>query len=153
LRGHKGGLYEGGIRTPTLANWPRRLKPGEVAPPLHVTDWMPTLCALAGYKPPKDLKWDGHDIWPVLSGQITQPEPRTLYWLGPGRRSQAVRHGDWKLIVTKDGKEELFNLASDLGESNNVAARHPEVVSDLKKRLAEEAARDDDAVVKEKAAP
>ncbi|MBI5396724.1 MAG: sulfatase-like hydrolase/transferase [Verrucomicrobia bacterium] len=149
LRGGKAELFEGGIRVPALINWPGRLKPGEISAPLHVVDWMPTFCALAGWKPAKDLKWDGRDIWPVLSGAQPRPETRTLYWLGPNRRASAIRHGDWKLNVPKDKPAELYDLVNDLSETKNVAEQHPGRVAELKKRMAEQAARDDDAKVKE----
>src|SRR5262245_51449513 len=57
LRGHKSGIYEGGIRTPGLASWRGKLTPGETQSPMHAVDWMPTLCALAGAKPDGDVKW------------------------------------------------------------------------------------------------
>ncbi|MCI0461085.1 MAG: sulfatase-like hydrolase/transferase [Gemmataceae bacterium] len=148
-RGYKTQLYEGGIRTAAIAHWPGHLRPGRVEAPLHITDWMPTLCGLAGYRPTADLKWDGQDVWPLLSGGEPPREPRTLYWLGVGRRSSALRHGDWKLHLTQAGAVELYNLAVDPGEKDNVATRHPDVVIDLKKRLQALSARDDDAVVKE----
>ncbi len=151
LRGHKTQVYEGGIRTPGVVSWPGRLGPGEIHTPLHAVDWMPTLCALAGAEPPGDLKWDGANIWPVLSGQATALPARTLYSVAPGFRAQMVRYRDWKLIVTKaSGKqgptEELYDLATDLGEAKNVAAERPEVLADLKQRLTEVSARDRDAV-------
>jgi arylsulfatase A-like enzyme len=152
FRGGKWSLYEGGIRTPAIVSWPGRLQPGKIDAPLHVTDWMPTLCALAGYKPEKDLKWDGRDIWPMLTGQVAAPETRTLYWLGPGRESSAVRQGDWKLVVSKGDNEELFNLADDPGEKKNLAAQLPNRVAELKKLMMQQAARDNDAAVKEKPA-
>lgn len=158
-RGHKSGVYEGGIRTPGIAHWPGKLAPGEVHTPLHAVDWMPTLCALAGAKPGGDLKWDGANIWPVLTRQEKTPAPRTLYSAGTGFRSGAIRHGDWKLIVNHaaQGKkgakqspaEELFNLASDPGETKNLAAEKPDVLADMKQRLADISARDKDAVAKD----
>jgi arylsulfatase A-like enzyme len=146
LRGQKGQLYEGGIRTPAIAWWPKRLKPGKVNVPLHITDWMPTLTRLAGYQPKRNLKWDGQDVWPVLSGDAEQLEARVLYWLGPGRKASAIRLGDWKLIVTGD-KQELFNIATDPEEKENVAGTQPEQLTELTKLLARHAARDNDAVV------
>ena len=153
LHGHKSSVYEGGIRTPGLACWPGKLTVGEVQTPLGAIDWMPTLCALAGAKPAGDLKWDGIDIWPVLTQSGATPPDRTIYSAAPNFRAQMVRHGDWKLIVTPaDGKKgkasqvELFNLASDLGESKNLAAKMPEKVAEMKQRLAEISRRDRDAV-------
>jgi arylsulfatase I/J len=151
LRGKKGQLYEGGIRVPALIQWPGRLKPGTVNAPLHVIDWMPTLTRLAGCAPPTDLKWDGRDIWPVIAGEDRRPAERTLYWLGVSRRESAVRRGDWKLLVPQKGPPQLFNLAADPGEAKDLAAEQPERVEELKRLLAEAAARDDDALPKDPA--
>jgi arylsulfatase A-like enzyme len=114
---------------------------------------MPTLCALAGAVPAQDLKWDGLNVWPVLTRQVKTLPPRTLYSAAPAFRAQMVRHGDWKLIVTraagkKGPTEELFDLAADLSETKNLAAEKPEVLAEMKQRLAEISARDKDAVVK-----
>jgi arylsulfatase A-like enzyme len=154
LRGHKTQVYEGGIRTPGVAVWPGRIPVGEIQVPLHAVDWMPTLCALAGAKPAGDLNWDGRDIWPVLSGREKSPPPRTLYSAAPRFGSQMVRHGDWKLIVhhgdeRKPARDELYDLASDLGESKNLAGEQPDVLAAMKQHLAEITARDKDAVARD----
>jgi arylsulfatase A-like enzyme len=98
LRGQKGDLYEGGIRVPTIASWPGKLKPGKLTAPLHIVDWAPTLCALADCPPQPSPSWDGMNIWPLLSG-AAEAEPRLLYWTAPGFRASAVRAGGWKPIV------------------------------------------------------
>ncbi len=154
FRGYKTQVYEGGIRTPGVVRWPGHLKPCEIHMPLHAVDWMPTLCGLAGAEPAQDLKWDGIDIWPVLTQQAKTLPTRTLYSAGPGFRAQMVRHGDWKLVVTKsNGKkgptEELFDLAADPGETKNLAAEQSAVLAELKRRLDEVSARDLDAVVRD----
>ncbi|MBM3830424.1 MAG: arylsulfatase [Verrucomicrobia bacterium] len=156
LRGHKSGIYEGGIRTPGVAHWPEKIAPGEIHTPLHAVDWMPTLCALAGAKPPGDLKWDGANIWPVLTRAERSPAPRAIYSTSPNFRSAAIRHGDWKLIVNRaaDARkgterppaEELFNLAADPGEKQNLAAEKPDVLAEMRRRLAEISARDKDTL-------
>ena len=151
LHGKKTELYEGGIRVAALANWPGVLKPGQETAPIHVVDWMPTLCGLAGYKPQRDLKWDGQDIWPVLTGAVTA-RPRELYWAGSGHRTDAVRHGDWKLIVHRkpEAPPELFNLAQDPHEQANLAGEQPERVAALEQLLARLAERDNDALANDK---
>lgn len=151
-RGQKGDLYEGGIRVPTLVSWPAQLKPGKLAAPTHITDWMPTFCALAGWRASEgaDLKWDGRDLLPVLMGRL-QPGPRPLYWTAPGFRARALRFGDHKLIVTgKEGQEtvELFYLAADPQEKNNLAGQLPAKVAELRQMLAQVARNDRDAMVK-----
>ena len=160
-RGHKGEVYEGGIRTPGIAHWPGRLSPGEIHIPLHAVDWMPTLCALAGAKPSGDLHWDGLDIWPVLTREAKDFPARTLYSAAPRYGAQMVRHGDWKLVITKaENKqkkttaagrvtEELFDLAADPGETKNLATEQPAVLAQMKARLAEISARDGDAKAKD----
>jgi arylsulfatase A-like enzyme len=149
LRGQKGSLYEGGIRVPTIANWPGTLDPGKCAVPLQITDWMPTFCSLAGYAPEHDLHWDGANIWPILTREATQ-ESRPLYWAGTGYRSRALRDGDWKLIVHSRGdalERELFNLARDPGEGTDLASRMPDKVAQMEATLAQVAAADGDAKV------
>jgi len=141
LRGHKGQLYEGGIRVVALANWPGKLTPGKVTAPMHAADWMPTLARLAGCAKPADLKWDGRDVWGVLTGEVKDPPPRTIYV--PARTGAAVRHGEWKLIAFKEeNRRELFNLAEDPYEKNDLAARHPEKVKELEQIL-EDLRKDD----------
>jgi arylsulfatase A-like enzyme len=153
LRGEKGTAYEGGTRVPTIANWPAKLKPGKVASPVHIADWMPTLTKLAGYVASEDLKWDGIDIWPQIAEGAKAPE-RTLYGVAPGRRASILRRGDWKLIVNRDRTlgDELFDLASDPYEKQNLAEREPQRVVELKELLSQVAARDGDAAVPKNAA-
>lgn len=154
LRGQKGDLYEGGIRVPTIANWPGRLKPGKCTSAIQITDWMPTFCALVEHQPATDLKWDGTNIWPVLAGQATR-ESHPLYWTAPGFRARAVRVGGWKLIEHAAGKGggvpkvELFDLVSDPNETTDLAAKKPEKLAELQKQLAEIAKADGDAVAKD----
>jgi arylsulfatase A-like enzyme len=150
-RGQKGQLYEGGIHVAAVANWPGRLSPGKLESPVHIVDWMPTICALAGATTGDGLKWDGTNLWPLLTGH-TAAQPRTLYWAGTGFRTQAVRQGDWKLIVTPGAtgeKAELFNLASDPGEASDLAAAQPDRVAALRRVLAEISQADRDAVAKD----
>jgi arylsulfatase A-like enzyme len=155
LRGIKGEVYEGGIHTPAIARWPGQLKAGKFTGVAHISDWMPTFCALAGYQPEKDLKWDGQNIWPQLTG-AESPKPRTIYIAGPGFRASALRDGDWKLVVAKEGaakkaaeKAELFNLVSDPNETTDLAGQLPDVVGRLRMKLEQAAAADHDAEAKD----
>ncbi len=150
LRGNKTDVYEGGIRVPTFVNWPARLKPGKLDAPVHIADWMPTLCALTGSTPGQDLKWDGQNVWPLITGE-QKAQPRTLYWVGPNSKARALRDGDWKLVVFEKGKEpkvELYDLSTDPNEINDLAAQNPDQVKSLVARMAEVASRDGDAQVK-----
>jgi len=146
LRGRKTQVYEGGIRVPAVAQWKGRLAPRRLDVPIHVIDWMPTLAALAGYEPSRDLKWDGRDVWPWLSDASAEPtETRTLYWLGPGGRSAALRRSRWKLVVTGE-MEELFDLGHDPNETTDLIALHADVADELRRLLEAERGRDNDAV-------
>ena len=83
---------------PGFVNWPRHLTAGRIAAPVHIVDWMPTLCHLAGFELGQSLQWDGQNIWPVITGETTNPAERVLYWKTPS--AAAVRKGEWKLIVS-----------------------------------------------------
>ena len=135
LRGQKGQLYEGGIRVPAFVNWPGKLDPRKVSAPIHAVDWFPTLCAVTDTKPKVDPNWDGHNVWPLLTGETATADPRTLYW--PYGQAAAVRQGDWKLIVQKSGKTELFDLAADPNEKTDLSRKESGKVDELKKVLSE----------------
>ncbi|MCP4172564.1 MAG: sulfatase-like hydrolase/transferase [Fuerstiella sp.] len=150
LRGKKGDVYEGGTRVPTIVSWPARVKPGKVNNPVHVTDWMPTFCSLADFEPARDLKWDGVNLVPLLLHRVEMSK-RPLYTAGPRWRASALRYGDWKLVVT--GKDEnrnveLFNIATDVNESKNLADTESHRVDAMLTRLQEAARRDNDALAR-----
>ena len=150
LRGRKGTIYEGGTRVPTIVSWPGRIRSGKNAAPVYVPDWMPTFCALAGYESDRDLKWDGVDLSVLLLQGEALPE-RDIYIAGPRWRANSLRRGDWKLIVS-DAKPkqsiELFNIAEDPSEKNNLAKRESARVKALLKRMEQAARADRDSVVK-----
>lgn len=148
LRGEKGGVYEGGTRVPCIANWPGVLKPGRHDFPVQITDWMPTFAALAGFKPEKDPKWDGVNLWPQLA-EGTVPPTRVLYTVAPGFKSRALRLDPWKLVEHGEGgkaRYELYDILADPGETNDLAALKPDVLATMKERLAVKAKADRDAV-------
>ena len=134
-RGGKGMLYEGGTRVAALANWPGHIKPGDVAGMMHMVDMFPTLAGVAGVPLGKGKPLDGLNVWPAISEG--QPSPRTevVYNVEPFRA--AVRQNDWKLIwrTPLPAALELYNLADDPSEKNNVAAQHPETVIALQQRI------------------
>jgi arylsulfatase A-like enzyme len=139
LRGQKNELHEGGIRVPAFVNWPGHLSPRKVTAPLHAADWTPTLTKLVGWKPAVDPKFDGLDIWPLLTGSVAQPEPRSIYIPHPG--GQALLDGDWKLIVHA-GKNasratELYHITEDPYEEHDLSAQEPARVQQLQAKLAE----------------
>ena len=122
---------DSGIRVCAFVNWPGTLAPRKVTAPMHAVDWFPTISAVAGYKPARELKWDGMDMWPVLTGRLAKPEPRTILWRFT--KGDAIRSGDWKLIVSKSDKAELFNLAEDPCEKNGLAAAESKRAGELRK--------------------
>lgn len=143
LRGEKRDMYEGGIRSPLIASWPGTVEAGTVSD--HVGafwDVLPTACDLAGTPHPAGL--DGISFFPTLLGKGTQREHEYLYWEffeKGGRR--ALRIGDYKvvqndLLKKKQGPIEIYNLKTDLAETNNIAAETPAIVARAK-RLFQEA--------------
>jgi len=143
LRGWKGEVYEGGIRVPALAYWPGELEPRKINTFTHVTDLMPTICGLAGYKPKKDLKWDGIDLWPILKRKSDGSKERLLYCKGVNGTNSTLHKWPWKLIVGKS-KDQLFNLSKDPNEKNDVADTEKKKLQELKKFLEVEVFKDND---------
>jgi arylsulfatase len=135
LRGMKGSLYEGGIRTPLIAHWPGRIKPGTTtALPTAFWDVLPTLCEVAGAPVPTDI--DGLSFLPTLLGKDRQKRHEFLYWEFPSSGGQqAVRAGKWKAVRQNLAKgpagTELYDLEADPAESRNLADAEPAVVKRL----------------------
>ncbi len=147
LRETKGSLREGGIRVPLIARWPGRVPAGRITDfATAFWDFLPTAADLAGAKSPGGI--DGISVLPTLLGRSQKPH-EYLYWErlgGPSKLTRAVRLGDWKgYQETPDGPIELYDLKSDPAESRNVAAKHPDVVSSMRRTMAE--ARTDAAVI------
>jgi arylsulfatase A-like enzyme len=132
LRGFKMTTYEGGPRVPFLAQWKGKLPAGKTYDlPVMNLDVLPTAVAAAGGKVDPAWKLDGVDLLPYVTGANKARPHETMYWrYGP---QWAVRHGDYKLVVSNggSGKPELYNLASDVSESNDLAASQPEKASQL----------------------
>jgi arylsulfatase A len=126
LRGQKTELYEGGHRVPTIIRWPGRIEAGVSNAIGHSTDLLPTFGSLAGISDDQ-YTTDGTDLSSLLFEGQSLPS-RLLYWRV--FTDHAVRHGPWKLLITEQATE-LFRLDSDLGEQNNIADQHPQVVQRL----------------------
>lgn len=158
LRNFKGSIYEGGVRGCAFANWPGRIPAGQrIAEPMHVIDWYPTLVKLAGGSLDQKLPIDGLDVWPMLTEQSPSPHKAILSVKSPTQA--ALRIGDWKLIShenpvsdTADGAKpksrakkrnqkepliELYNLATDIGETTNMADKEPDRVAKMKASFVE----------------
>jgi len=134
LRGFKGTLFEGGIRVPFLVSWPGVLPAGKAFDaPATGLDLLPTLLAAGGAQPGAWADSDGVNLLPFLLGQNPARPHEDLFWRF--NVVAAVRAGDWKLIRIQGAPPLLFNLAADLPEKNNVAAEHPEIVSNLLAKL------------------
>jgi arylsulfatase A-like enzyme len=165
LRGNKGGYYEGGIREPFIAYWPGVIKPGTTnTTPIHNVDLYPTFLAVAGAKTPANKTLDGESLLPLFKG-AGKLKRQAIFWHFPGylddpvirgrdpvfrsRPVSVIRKGDWKLHLYHEewqldgGREklatnnavELYNLAADIGERNNLAnanrAKRDELLNDL----------------------
>ena len=141
LRGYKGGIYEGGIREPLIVRWPGQVPAGTTSDYVSgFEDWFPTLLAMVGATNDEPKGLDGINLLPTLLGHKQAARPflyREFHGYGG---QQAVRVGDWKLIhrdlLGRKGKPahpttELYNLATDPSEQDNVAASHPDIVAKL----------------------
>ena len=136
FRGYKGEVYEGGMRVPLVVRWPGKIKAGTVNEHIaYFPDLMPTLLELTGHKELTPKGIDGLSFAPTLHGE-SQAKHEFLYWEFPSYTGQqAVRMGDWKGLRRglSKGKivTELYNLKDDIGEKNNIAAKHPDIVKKI----------------------
>jgi arylsulfatase A-like enzyme len=148
LRSGKGSLYEGGTREPFIVRWPGQVKAGSSCnvPGIHV-DIYPTLLELAGGKKPENYILDGESLVPLFKDGNAKLKREAIYqhfpgYLGAGENTWRttpvglIQAGDWKLMeFFEDGRMELYNLKDDIGEQNNLAAKHPEKVKELHAKM------------------
>jgi len=140
-RDGKGTLYEGGTRVVALANWPGHIRAGVISNEMmHVVDMYPTLAKLAGAPTAKAKPLDGLDVWPTLSEGRPSPRTEIVYNIEPMRAG--VREGDWKLVWHSllPSRVELYDIARDPAEKNDLSAQNPAKVAELQKRANELAA-------------
>ena len=141
LRGGKGTTWEGGHRVCFLARWPGRIPPGTTSDELAISvDILPTLAGLAGVSAPADRVIDGEDMLSLLTGDA--PTPHLAYYYYFMSHLCAVRSGRWKLHVNRVNRRarayasqpvtELYDLHTDIGETTNVADKHPQAVERLR---------------------
>jgi arylsulfatase A-like enzyme len=134
FRGGKGNLYEGGLRIPSLARWPGKIKAGQVSDLIfYQPDVLPTLAELCQGKAPDDV--DGISILPTLLGEKAvghkQEKHDMLYWEFGSQ--VAVRKGHWKAIQPGKGRPwELYDLDKDVSETTSVADENPKVLAEMK---------------------
>jgi arylsulfatase A-like enzyme len=151
LRDGKGSTYEGGQRVPTIMRWPAKIPAGtECAEMATAMDMMPTFAAITGARLPADLKLDGHNVLSLITGGADAKTPYKAFYFG----NQGVRSGDWKYREGRrygnwstprgqpkpkpnPNEKQLFNLAEDIGEKNNLSDKNPEVRERLKNLLDE----------------
>lgn len=136
LRGRKQDLYEGGIREPFIARWPKKIKAGQTTDLVSSQyDLMGTLAEITGSTPPKN---DGISFLPTLLGNIQQQKQHPyLYFEFPEKGGQvAVRMGNFKGVKSnmkkdKDAKWEIYDLKNDEKETTDISSQHPELVKQL----------------------
>lgn len=131
LRNFKGALYEGGIRVPFIARWPGKLNPAVVTTPAAGYDLFATFAEVADVPP--FTSTDGRSMWPLLTGKRFRSHGFFYFELMEYGGQQAVRMGDWKavrrnMLADPQSPWELYDLKSDIGETRDVAGRHPEIV-------------------------
>jgi arylsulfatase A len=153
LREGKGTMFDGGCREPTVMWWPGKVRAdSKCSEPAMTIDILPTVAKLIGAKLP-DHKIDGKNIWPLIAGEDGAKSPQEAYYFYYGRQLQAARWGQWKLhfphpyrtMAGKPGGKDgipnrysqakiglaLYDLTADVGEQNDVAEKHPDVVKHI----------------------
>jgi len=148
FRGRKRSIYEGGVRMPFIVRWPGHTPAGRIddTSTIAAVDWLPTVCSLAGVKPPGDVDPDGEDMSQAILGRPRE-RTRPLMWEWRFRifgemvhRSPvlAIREGKWKLLMNPDrSRIELYDIPADPTELDNVGVQHPDVVKRLSEKLLE----------------
>ncbi len=154
LRGRKATTYEGGVRVPFIARWQNHIPKGLVSDePVSALDLFPTIVTATGARPSPTLELDGQDAFSFLTGKANKRPARLVLYFD-GLNLQAARYGQWKIHVARynippysaaSGQRknlplnppELYNLEVDPDESYDLAADHPEVIKDLKQRIAQ----------------
>ena len=140
LRGGKRDLYEGGVRVPFIASWPGGIAKGQTTD--HASafwDFLPTVCELTGQVNPDDIQ--GVSYAATLLGHENQAKHKYLYWeyLNSKGGLRALQQGDWKVVQCDVNKSkrgvELYNIAKDMGERNDLSKSHPEKLSELFKLM------------------
>jgi arylsulfatase A-like enzyme len=133
LKGSKGTMWEGGLRVPFVIRWPVKVPSGKITDEFLTTlEIAPTLLAAAGAQAPAGIVLDGFDMLPIILGN--QPSPRTeMFW--QRRSDKAARVGNWKWVESQKGSG-LYDLATDIGETQDLSKENPDIVDLLQNRFA-----------------
>lgn len=151
LRGAKMKSWEGGPRVPCIMRWPGRIPTGKTSDAIVTTmDLLPTFASLAGVQLPDDRTIDGKNILPLITGE-TAKSPHDSYFYYCYTHLHGVRDDRWKLVLPRSAKPkwmgwwarmidevkavQLFDLKNDIGETTNVASKHPEIVKRLMTKI------------------
>ena len=134
LRGFKFQTYEGGMRVPCIMYWKGKVPAGSSCDEIAATiDLLPTIAGLSGAELPNDRAIDGKDIWPLIAGKKGAQTPHEIYFFYKGNKLESARQGKWKL--RRSGKKsqpvELYDLASDISESKNLAKENAILVNEM----------------------
>ncbi|MDN5215821.1 sulfatase [Fulvivirgaceae bacterium BMA12] len=136
LSGTKANHLEGGIRVPFLMRWPGVVPEKSTYDfPISTLDLLPTFFVAAGGSLNALKEIDGVDLLPYISGKNVRRPHQTLFWKKENRG--VIREGDWKLLRFPDRPAELYNIAQDIAEVNNLAMKHPDKVKEMYKKLFE----------------
>jgi arylsulfatase A-like enzyme len=142
LRGEKRDPFEGGIRVPMIVQYPEKVNAGQTNDLVwYFADVMPTLAEIAKISSPENI--DGISVYPTILGNDQDLSQRYIYWEFYERKGwRAVRFGNWKAIQQGMKNEvpdniELYDLSSDIGETNNIADQHPEIIKKAEKMFEE----------------
>ena len=138
LRGFKFQTYEGGMRVPCIMHWKGKVPAGSSCDEIAATiDLLPTIAGLSEAVLPNDRTIDGKDIWPLIAGKKGAQTPHEIYFFYKGNKLESARQGKWKL--RRSGKKsqtvELYDLASDISESKNLAKENEILVNEMIKKM------------------
>ena len=132
LRGYKWSIWDGGHRVPFIARWPGKIKPAtESDTMICLTDMMATFAAITDYKLSSEMGEDSFNAFDVLLGKTEPIRDSIIHHDFSG--NFAIRKGPWKLVGSK-----LFNIKQDIKESRDLAKENPQIVTELKKLLAQQ---------------
>lgn len=139
--GRKKSILQGGIGVPFIARWPGKIKSGAIDDVswISAVDLLPTFCEIAGAELPEEYQPDGKSQLATLKGTELATRDKPLFWKGvPNRKGSvySILDGKWRLLTSMSfDAPELYDISEDPLEKNNVRASHPEIASDLFKKL------------------